>query len=263
MAGGHHIIPFCASFPVLSYSRLVLPPTLSINLPHLRAAASYFVQVEISRPGFLRCKLKRKMRIDFRPSSLAPIHPQFHPILANTNAMLAADDLNPQIIVPYQPPCLPRYSPSLRVELNIPSPAVLFPGEPLNMGLSAIAQGDLLGLLGVIRLRRLAIGLRVITTVQVGLSRRTTASYVQIYSMAGDMVIAQPDPHGCMILSESALWSGHLIPEVLPTFNTPHIARRYMLEALVGFSSGQRNNVEVSLTCSTLVRLLSLLTSDY
>ncbi|KAH8903576.1 hypothetical protein BR93DRAFT_971657 [Coniochaeta sp. PMI_546] len=225
---------------------------------HLRATANYFVRVDVYRPGLLHTRLRKKKEIVFQPSNLAHICPPLLPTWTNATAMLAADYLNPEKMVPYQPPYLPSYSPSLRLTYNIPGPAVLYPGQPLNMEITVSLPEDLMERLSKIRFRSLSIALRGLTTVQAGLMGRTITSYEQVFSAAGDLVIARwPDFQGGNVPLDSAIWDGHLVPTVLPTFRSANISRQYVLEVIAGFSSGGRKNVE-----RVVLALLALISDE-
>jgi hypothetical protein len=222
------------------------PPTLDISLPGLRASATYFVRVEIARVGLLWPELKRETEVGFRPyNSVYSLTPLL-PTRTSATAMLAAECLDPQKRIRYESPWLPKHSPSLQVELNIPCPAALTPGEPLDIALVVFPSESLLEQLAIIRLRSLHIGLRASTTVQVGTLSSTLSSHVRIFPMAGDLVILSTDNCDGPYLLDSAMLNGQLAPRVLLTFGAAGISRQYALEAIAGFSSGERKNIEVS-----------------
>lgn len=115
------------------------------------------------------------------------------------------------------------------------------------MGLTVSLPEDLMERLSIIRFRSLSVALWALTTVQTGLVGRTITSYEQVFSAAGDLVIARwPDFQGGTVPLDSAIWDGHLVPTVLPTFRSANISGRYVVEVIAGFSSGQRKNSEVS-----------------
>ncbi|KAB5581215.1 hypothetical protein GE09DRAFT_1279974 [Coniochaeta sp. 2T2.1] len=73
------------------------PPTMDISLPGLRARATYFVRVEITRAGLLQPKLKREMEVGFRPfNSVYSLTSPLPPMRTSATAMLAAECLDPR-----------------------------------------------------------------------------------------------------------------------------------------------------------------------
>lgn len=125
-------------FPFPEGSQTDHPPTLSIQASGIRESAAYFVRVDISRRGILQLKLKSQKELVFRPSNDAPL-PSAR---AAVTAMLSADAIDPRKSVPYQAPYLLQYSPSMEVELRIPSPPVLYPGAPLDVKLAGTITED-------------------------------------------------------------------------------------------------------------------------
>lgn len=244
---GHHSIPFAISFPDPMSPLSHLPPTLDIALPGLRARATYFVRAELTRTGMLRPKLRKERQVGFRPSNSVYSPPSaFPPMRTSATGMLAADCLDPQKRTRYESPWLPKYSPSLQVELSIPYPAVLAPGEPLDIALVVSLPEALLEQLVVIRLRRIHVGLRASTTVRAGTLSNNAISHIPVYSMTGDLVVSSTAQCDGTYVLDSAMLNDQLVPRVLPTFGAMDICRRYALEAIVGFSSGERKNIEVS-----------------
>lgn len=237
---GHHSIPFSICIPPLMYFQPEPPPTLDVQAPGLRVNVAYFVRVDISCRGVLRPKIASRKEVVFRsPNNTAPPLSR-----AAVTAMLPVDSIDPRKSVPYEAPYLPQYSPSLEVRLTIPSPPVLCTGEPLDVKLAVAATEDLIKRLGVIRLRSLCIRLRCLTAVRIGSVGREAASYVNICSMTGDVIIKPSNETGATEL-DHGIWQRHLIPPALPTFSSENISLSYALEVIAGFSGKGLSNIQV------------------
>lgn len=168
------------------------------------------------------------------------------PALTGTTAlaMLPAERFDPSGEALHQGPYLPQYSPSIQMKLALPSPPILHTGRPLAIDLTASVPEDFLKRLGIVRLRSLYIGLRALTTLRIGSVSRATTSYVEICSLQRDLRI-NLSVGETLYSFDRGMWQGQLVPSVLPTFQSAHISRSYILEVTGGFSCDTLDRVEV------------------
>ncbi|CAI4216654.1 unnamed protein product [Parascedosporium putredinis] len=241
-AGRLHI-PFCLQFPILQSSQFFPPPSLDIREAGLRATVAYSIRAEITTASMVRSRLVHKQAILFRPPNHAVIYEPLALPTTNIRAMVAADGLNPDITPPYLDPYLPQYSPALLVDLEFPSPTILSIGQPLPMNLSVTATEDLMACLGSVRLRKLQVTLKATTAVHSGPASRETSSSVTLCSVNTDILLVSGAKQGtCKI--DSALWKKRPIPEIPLSFSSANVSRSYVMDVVVGFSSGRRENIE-------------------
>lgn len=236
---GRCVIPFSIRFPTLD-SRLDLPPTVNVTLREIKVRTHYSVRLKVRRPGFLRHNLTKEKAVLLRVSDSAD---GISPTLTGTTAtaMLPAERLDPHGQAPQQEPYLPKYSPSIQMNLALLSPPILHTGQPLAIDLTASVPEDFLKRLGIVRLRSLYIGLRALTMLRIGSVSRATTSYVEICSLRRDLRINSPV--GATLYSfDREMWQGRLVPL---TFQSAHISRSYILEVIGGFSCEALDRVEV------------------
>lgn len=220
-----------------------LPPTLNVVLPGLKVRVDYSVRLEVTRPGLLRKKITREKAVLLQVAGPAGGVPPISTVAIAT-AMLPAEKLDPRGPTPHQEPYLPRYSPSIRVNLDVPAPPVVHIGQPLVMELTAYLPDDLSKRLGVVGPQSLYIALRASTTVTIGSINRATVSRVEICSVRTDLGIRPSDGDG-LYSFDRAMWQDKIVPPVPPTFRSAHISRSYVLEVTVGFSCEVLEKVEV------------------
>lgn len=242
LTGGGRVIPFSIRFPGPE-SRLDLPPTVNIAIRGIKVRTHYSVRLEVQRPGLLRHTLTKEKAVVLRASDTVS------PCLSGTavtTAMLPAERLDPRGQAPHQEPYLPQYSPSIQMDLALPAPAILHAGQPLVMDITASVPDDFSRRLGIVRLRSLCVGLKALTTLHIGSVRRETTSYVEICSLRKDLRMEPPVEETLYSFDNETL-EGQLVPSVVPTFQSDHIRRSYVLEVIGGFSCGALDRIEVRL----------------
>ncbi|PKS10482.1 hypothetical protein jhhlp_002234 [Lomentospora prolificans] len=263
LSKGHLQIPFRLQFPIPNRSQFYAPPSLDIREAELRATVAYSIRVEITTPSLVRSKLVYKHAITFRPPSHVVLHRHLSLPTTSAHAMVAANNLNPGVLPPYQAPYLPQYCPALRVGVEFPSPNILYIGQPVAMELDVAVTEDLISCLGTIRLRKLQISLTATTSVHSGPASREISSPMTLCSVNCDYPLAIGVKEGtCRV--DRALWSNRLIPELPISFSSYNVSRSYTMDVLVGFSSGKRENIEcVAMTSTVYVWCRSDLPPEY
>ena len=181
---------------------------------------------------------------------MALLPPSVAPNTCLKRAMLPADVLDPATAVPYEVPYLPTYSPSLQVDLHLPTPPILRIGEPIMTGLSITTTENLMTRLGAIYLRSLEIRLKSHTAFRSGPASRTASCIISLYSAVrdgNDIKLPVYETPGTYFL-EGNQWQLPVIPQIPVSFSYGEFSRRYTLEVLAGFSGQRQRAIEVCVT---------------
>lgn len=229
---------------------------MNVAVPGLKLRVDYSVRMEVTRPGLLQKKLTKEKTL-----LLQVVGPKCGIACISTGttatAMLPAEKLDPRGQAPHQEPYLPRYSPSIRVDLAVPDPPVLYVGQPLALELIVSIPKDLSKRVGAIRPRSLYVTLRASTKVGIGSVSREAVSRVEICSIRKDLAI-RPSARDDLYTFDRAMWRDELIPQVPATFWSAYVSRSYVLEVTVGFSCEALERVKVGFStflplCSRLI----------
>lgn len=253
---GLHTFPFTIAFPTPSWEQLGnpppygiaadFPPSLDISTFGLKAHVVYSLKLQVQRRGLLHFDLSRKKAIPFR----IPAQEQ-----------LAIESLYTTKVATLPVDCFQHHKPAsidlpiplacrvIRLEMDLPSPTILYPHRPLSLSLSISVPRGLSRIIGTISLVLLMLRLRTSTTVYTGSGARTDVTYDAICTVRGAIPILQaPEEESYRV--DSGLWRNHAVPSVPPSFTCPGMARMHALEVIAGFSPWLQEQVQVWLYVS-------------
>ena len=225
------------------HSQSALPPSFELTSDALKASATYRLRAVVERPGLLKRKLSMVQNIEFRP--LQPPRLTGHPRYLRITGHLNGESLGmvgPNLAEESELP--PSYSPSVMLEVTIPSSKTVRQGDYLDLGMRLGIPAELRQPPALIWLESLIVRLKTMTTGSVSYYNRSHTGYINVCTIQGFLPL-EPAPGSERFVVPKELWANHIYPQILPSFRSCSIQRAHRLEVLAGIVSRLTNNVHV------------------
>lgn len=250
---GVHFLPFTMAFPRLAEhaprERLLknvaaeLPPSLYIRGQNIKVDVGYFLSAKVQRRGFFRLNKSKKKELPFRLASTNPLSLPGDFSGTVKFVALPAENFQTRQQIPTSYEILPPYTPSIRLQLAMPS-LVLLPEQPLSLQLIVYTPRELLRQLGTLMLRSLLFRIQTTTTTTIGGLPKSHVTSRSICYLSGSISLV-PTSEEDVCRLDPGLWQNHLVPSVQPSFASQDISRTHVLEITAGFNAKDQQNIQV------------------
>lgn len=211
----------------------MLPPSFQLSSITLRVSATYRLRAVVERSGIFKRQLSLTHNVDFTP--LGPPRVTQHSVPLRIAGHLAIDTADPQTRARLTVSAPPAYTPSITLEVVLPS-KTLYPGDRLDYGVKiAIPTTEMRAPSNMYWLESLIVRLRTTTSAPVGCCTRSNVGYINIHNMQG-LLPLEPGADGRYAVP-SDLWKNQILPQVLPSFQAYGVRRSYKLEFVASIIS--------------------------
>ena len=221
----------------------------------MKAAVYYRIRVVLERDGLLKSNITKEQPVQYKP--LLPFF--YSPGQSEWNSTGRVN-----VPIPYPDgkdtgdELLVHQASVVTLEVTLPGPKVLRPGNPAHLTICLVVPPELRHLFTPTWIFGLSIRLKARTVVTAAMHVRGHIGYVDICNIQAILPVQMTLYESCVILP-SALWEHCIYPAAIPTFRFCDAERTYQLEVTVDFASSKATNTLVSRTmCHISCLLLSI-----
>jgi hypothetical protein len=197
----------------------------------------------VERHGLLKPNITKEQPVQYKP--LLPFY--YSPGQSEWNAIGRSD-------VPISNPdgkgtgadeSLVHQASVVTLEVKLPGPKVLRPGNPANLTICLLVPPELRHFFTPTWIFGLSIRLKARTVVAAAMQVRAHIGYVDICNIQAILPVQMVVDESCVMLP-SALWEHCIYPAAIPTFQFCDAERTYQLEVTVDFACSKATNTLVS-----------------
>jgi hypothetical protein len=246
---GTHSFNFQLSFPGISREeqfcqkcKSLLPPNFVFASESLKASVSYRLRIVIERQGFLRPNLMKEHSIEYRPLLPFFCSPSQHgwETTGRTDIPLPYSDSKTATSRNQ----LAFHKSQVTLEVILPGPKVLRPGNPVCLSISFIVPTELRLSFSPTWIFGLSIRLKAKTVATAAAHVRAHVGYIDICNIQAILPV-EMQPGASHVTLPSALWEHCIYPAAIPTFQLCEAERTYQLEVTVNFACSKADVTHV------------------
>ena len=226
-----------------SKSQANLPLDFQFASEGIKASVSYRVVAVIERPGFLKSNWTKEQILEYKPLLNFFCSPSQHEwnITSRTDIRIANSTCKALAEV-NQKTC---QSSKVTLEVNLPGPRTLRPGNPVSLSISFVVPPELQRAFTPTWIFGLSIRLKSRTVVTAATHVRAHIGYVDVCNVQAILPVEIKSTDSRVILP-TALWEHCIYPAAIPTFQFCQAERTYQLEVTVNFACSKAEGSHVS-----------------
>jgi len=235
---GTTMLPFQLKFPVFSmcqktnvimtHLQTTLPPSFSFRSKDNNGSAEirYQLCVKVFRPCGLYSNIDVKRELQFLPLDPLLPPPMIEPRRrrssgSNKSSVSGSAEIG-----------------SVKVEVSIPSPAILWIGSPIPVGISIKTEERPT----IMRTLAMIVRVKIVQSMNQRILTRTSPH--EIMSLSG-LNISIPCRSDLQSICENLLHNAKIPENITPSFTTCTLMQEYSLVVIVGFSTGAETTIDV------------------